>query len=54
MPHTDSLAARLRELQRRAAATDRATTATLTELRTAGAAVAAAMARLADAMEAQQ
>lgn len=54
MNRTDALAARLRDLQARSAATDRAAAAALTELKTTGAELAAAMDRLADAMQEAQ
>lgn len=53
MTHTATLAARLRDLEARSEATDHAAAAALSELQAAGVAVAAAMAALANATEAQ-
>jgi hypothetical protein len=53
MTYTATLAARLRDLQARSEATDHAAAAALSELQLAGAAVAAAMAALANATEAE-
>ena len=53
MTRTDALAARLRDLQARSTATDRAAAAALSDLKTAGAELAAAFTRMADELENQ-
>lgn len=54
MNRTDALAARLRDLQARSAASDAAAAAALRDLQAAGADLAEALTRLADAMAEQR